>query len=137
MITEKYGRMEESTAPEQWALIKDSFPPIDDEQKAIIESIVGIQVKMMEEFAAEYPMSASNARSIHTSEDTPDNTSYETYLRGEISTYSPKTLVLYGRFVAGLAGEGRNLARMIIENTALMYGYRSLDHMENSLSGKH
>ncbi len=134
MITEKYGRMEESTAPEEWAKIKDSFPPIDDEQKAIIESIVGIQVKMMEEFAAEYPMSASNARSIHTSEDTPYNTSYETYLRGEVSTYSPKTLVLYGRFVARLAAEGRNLAHMIIENTALLYGYKSLDHMESSLS---
>ena len=134
MITEKYGRMEASTAPEEWAKIKDSFPPIDEEQKAIIESIVGIQVKMMEEFAAEYPMSASNARSIHTSEDTPNNTSYETYLRGEVSTYSPKTLVLYGRFVARLAAEGRNLAHMIIENTALLYGYRSLDHMESSLS---
>ncbi|MCR4990675.1 MAG: DUF4125 family protein [Lachnospiraceae bacterium] len=136
LITEKYGRMEESTAPSEWEKIKQSFPPIDDERKAIIESIVGIQVKMMEEFAAGYPMSASNARLIHTSEDTPYETSYETYLRGEISTYSPETLVLYGRFVAGLSQSGLNLARMIIENTALMYGYKSLDHMEESLSKK-
>ena len=134
MITEKYGRMEESTAPEEWERIKDSFPPIDDEQKKIIESIVAIQVGMMEEFAAKYPYSASNARIIHTFEDTAEDTSYETYLRGEISTYSPQTLVLYGRFVAALASQGRNLAHMIIENTALMYGYRSLDHMEESLS---
>ncbi|MCR4787311.1 MAG: DUF4125 family protein [Lachnospiraceae bacterium] len=134
LITEKYGRMEESTAPEEWAKIKDSFPPIDEDRKAIIESIVSIQTGMMEEFAAEYPMSASNARSIHTSEDTPYNTSYETYLRGEISTYSARTLVLYGRFVAGLSEKGLNLARMIIENTAIMYGYGTLKHMEESLS---
>ena len=36
---------------------------IADEKKKIIEAIVEIQVGMMEEFAAEYPMSASNARS--------------------------------------------------------------------------
>ena len=118
LIAEKYGRMEESTAPERWNEIKDSFPPISDEKKAIIESIVQIQVGMMEDFAREFPDAASNARSIHTSEDTEYNTSYETYLRGELSTYSDETLVLYGRFIAGLAAEGRNLAKMIITNTA-------------------
>ena len=123
LIAEKYGRMEESTAPERWNEIKDRFPPISDEKKAIIESIVQIQVGMMEDFAREFPDAAKGARSIHTSEDTEYNTSYETYLRGELSTYSDNTLILYGRFIAGLAAEGRNLAKMIITNTArLMQG---------------
>jgi len=133
LITEKYGRMEESTAPEEYAKIKDSMPEISDEKKQIIEAIVAIQVGMMEDFAKEYPKSASEARSIHTSEDTPDNTSYETYLRGEISTYSDRTLELYGRFVAGYAKEGRNIAKETITNSALLYGYKSLDHMESKL----
>lgn len=133
LITEKYGRMEETTAPEEYAKIKDSLPPIDDEKKKIIEAIVGIQVGMMEEFAKEYPKAAGEARSIHTSEDTPYNTSYETYLRGEISTYSDMTLGLYGRFVAHFAQDGRNIAKETITNSALLYGYASLDDMEHKL----
>ena len=133
LITEKYGRMEESTAPEEYAKIKDSMPVIPDEKKQIIEAIVAIQVGMMEEFAKDYPKAAGEARSIHTSEDTPHNTSYETYLRGEISTYSDMTLGLYGRFVARMAQEGRNIAKESITNSALMYGYASLDDMEHKL----
>ncbi|MCR5831895.1 MAG: DUF4125 family protein [Lachnospiraceae bacterium] len=133
LITEKYGRMEETTAPEEYAKIKDNMPPIDDEKKKIIEAIVGIQVGMMEEFAKDYPKAAGEARSIHTSEDTPFNTSYETYLRGEISTYSDMTLGLYGRFVARMAKEGRNIAKETITNSALLYGYASLDDMEQKL----
>lgn len=87
----------------------------------------------MEEFAARYPKAAQNARSIHTAEDTPFNTSYETYLRGEISTYSDETLDLYGRFIARLCREDENLAKMIMTNTALLYGYGSLDELEEKL----
>lgn len=133
LITEKYGRMEETAAPEEYAKIKDSLPAISDEKKQIIEAIVSIQVGMMEEFAKEYPKAAGEARSIHTSEDTPFNTSYETYLRGEISTYSDETLALYGRFVAKCANDGINIAKETITNSALMYGYASLDDMESKL----
>ncbi len=133
LITEKYGRMEESTAPQEYAKIKDSFPEISDQKKQIIEAIVAIQVGMMEEFAAGYPKAAGEARSIHTSEDSAYNTSYETYLRGEISTYSDETLALYGRFVASFAQAGRNIAKETIGNSALLYGYLSLDDMESKL----
>ncbi|MCR5503113.1 MAG: DUF4125 family protein [Lachnospiraceae bacterium] len=133
LITEKYARMEESTAPSEYAKIKDSLPVIPPEKKAIIEEITAIQTGMMEEFAAKYPKAAMETRVIHTSEDTEYDTSYETYLRGEISTYSDRTLLLYGRFLAGIAKEGKNLAEMIIGNSALLYGYRSLEDMESKL----
>ncbi|MBE5870917.1 MAG: DUF4125 family protein [Lachnospiraceae bacterium] len=133
LITEKYGRMEQSTAPQEWEKIKDRFPVIDERKAAIIEEIVKIQVAWMEEFAAEYPMMATNARSIHTSEDSAFNTSYETYLRGEISTYSDTMLSMYGQFIVGLSGAGGNLAYRIMEQTALLYGYRSLEDAETRL----
>ncbi len=133
LITEKYGRMMESTAPLKYAQIKDSFPEIPEVKKEIIEEIVKIQVGWMEEFAAEYPKAAGNARSIHTIEDTPYNTSYETYLRGELSTYSDDTLDLYGRFIAQLCRENKNLAKMTMANTAFLYGYASLDELEEKL----
>ncbi|MDE7333773.1 MAG: DUF4125 family protein [Lachnospiraceae bacterium] len=133
LITEKYGRMMESTAPARYAQIKDSFPKMPEMKREIIEEIVRIQVEWMEEFAREYPKAAGNARSIHTAEDTPFNTSYETYLRGEISTYSDETLDLYGRFIAGLCREGKNLAKIIMGNTAFLYGYGSLEELEEKL----
>ncbi len=133
LITEKYGRMMESTAPLRYAGIKDTFPEIPEMKKEIIEEIVKIQVAWMEEFAKEYPKAAGNARSIHTAEDTPYNTSYETYLRGELSTYSDETLDLYGRFIAQLLTENKNLAKMIMANTAFLYGYASLEDLEEKL----
>ena len=132
-IMEKYGRMEESTAPERYAEIKDKLPPVSDEKRAIIEEIVSVQVGWMEDFAGDYPKMAGNARSIHTSEDTPYNTSYETYLRGELMTYSDEMLKMYGGFIVRLAQSGQNLAYLIMEQTALLYGYKSLDDAEASL----
>ena len=70
---------------------------------------------------------------IHTSEDTAYSTSYETYLRGEISTYSDDMLILYGRFIAKLAQEGKNLTALIMENTVHMYGYPDLDTAERKM----
>ena len=134
LITEKYGRMMESTAFSRYEEIKDQFPLLTEDKKAIIEEIVKIQVAWMEDFAIEYPHMAGNSRVIHTFEDTPYSTSFETYLRGEISTYSDKTLDLYGRFVVSYLQKGKNLTKDIMTNTALLYGYDSLDKAENMLS---
>lgn len=126
LITEKYGRMMESTAPEKYEEIRKNFPELSEEKKRIIEQICGLQVQWMEEFAAEYPPLAENARSIHTAQDNECNTSYETYLRGELGTYSDKMLELYGRYIVKYAGEGRNPVHDIMENSVKMYGYQSL-----------
>lgn len=133
-IMEKYGRMEESTAPFEYAKIKDELPVLSEQKKQIMEEIIKIQVGWMEAFAKEYPNMAGNARSIHTSEDTPYNTSYETYLRGELGTYTDAMLSLYGNFIVELARKEDNLAYLIMEQTAFLYGYESLQDAENSLS---
>jgi hypothetical protein len=133
LITYKYGYMMESTAPEKFAEIKDKMPAVSDQKRKIIDQIAAIQVAWMEEFAAEYPKLSGNARSIHTSEDNLYNTSAETYLRGELMTYSDATLTLYGRFVVALSKENKNLSRMTMENTVHLYGYESLEQAEKLL----
>jgi len=133
LITEKYGRMMKTTDPASYAEICDNLPTLTPDQEHIIEQIVQIQVSWMEEFAEEYPQMALNSRSIHTFEDSMFNTSYETYLRGELSTYSPETLKMYGNFVVSLAKAGKNLAKIIMTNTALLYGYESLENAEERL----
>ncbi len=134
LITEKYARMMASTAPERYEELKDHFPQLTPEKEAIIAQIVGIQVKWMEEFSAEFPHLGQQARSIHTSQDTSFNTSYETYLRGELGTYSDKMLELYARFIVDLTAEGKNLARMTMEGNTRLYGYESLEAAERFLA---
>ena len=130
LITEKYGRMMESTANEEYQKIKSNFPVLTEEKKTIIDSIVAMQVGWMEEFTAQYPCLGDQARSVHSYEDHAYNTSYETYLRGELSTYSDKMLELYGRYVVDHARRGENLAYEIMTNNVLLYGYKSLDQAE-------
>ena len=90
----------------------------------------------MEEFAKQYPALAGQARSIRSREDHLYNTSYETYLRGEISTYSDKMLELYGRYVVEYARAEKNLAYEIMSHTAGLYGYVGLDAAEAALQRK-
>lgn len=134
LITEKYGRMMESTSPQEYEEIKDSFPVLDDKRKMLMEEIIRIQVTWMEDFVKEYPNLGKNARRIHTYEDQPWDTSYETYLRGEISTYSEKTIVLYGRFIANIGMHNENLAKMIMKHTVKLYGYKNLEDGEKYLT---
>jgi tetratricopeptide (TPR) repeat protein len=127
MIQEKYARMMESTAPEKYAEFVDKLPKISAEKQGIIEQIVAMQVKWMEEFSSKYPHLASNARYIHTSEDNMYTTSYETYLRGELGTYSDRMLSMYGRYIVDHAKRGANVAFEIMENTIHFYGYKDFE----------
>ena len=133
LITEKYGRMMESTAPEKYKELERHFPEIPDEKKAVIEQIVALQMEMVEELAKDYPKVVANARNLHTYEDNVIDTSYETYLRGEISTYSDKMLQLYAGYVIQCVREGSNIARKTMENTARLYGYEDLDAFQASI----
>ncbi len=130
MVEEKYARMMKSTAPESYAQFADKLPEISAQKQEIIEQIVDIQVGWMEEFAADYPKLGANARTIHTYEDLPNDTSYETYLRGELETYSDRMLEMYGRYVAEYARDGRSVTRDIMENTISFYGYKSFEEAE-------
>lgn len=137
LLTEKYARMMESTAPKEYASLQKELPPISEQKKALCEAIVAIQVSWMEDFAKQYPKLAGQARNIHTTEDTAWNTSYETYLRGELLTYSETLLQQYGAWIVQLHRNGKNLAEMTMTNTAAFYHYISLEEAEahaNTLS---
>ncbi|MBQ5311024.1 MAG: DUF4125 family protein [Oscillospiraceae bacterium] len=132
VITEKYGYMMRYTVPEEYAAIESALPPVNEKKQALIDAIAPIQVGWMEDLAGKYPKLAGQARSIHSYEDTENGTSYETYLRGELATYSEDSLALYGAFIVGIYRSGGNLAEMIIGNSVHMYGYRSFDEAEKA-----
>lgn len=133
LIMEKYARMMQSTNPEKYAELEKDLPVIHDDRIKIQEEIIRIQIAWMEDFAKIHPKLAQNMRSIRTSEDNAYNTSYETYLRGELCTYSEKTMLLYASFIIGLLKAGRNLAAETMGNTAKLYGYDTLKAAESKL----
>jgi len=136
LIEEKYARMMESTAPQKYQEFAHTLPVITEEKRTIMEEIIRIQVEWMESFAKTYPNLAESARSIRTSEDGPYNTSYETYLRGELGTYSDKMLELYGRYIVRHYQNGQNVAYEIITNTMKFYGYESVEDAVGGNNGK-
>ena len=119
LVMEKYAYMMESTAPKEYEAIATGLPKISEEKQAMVEQIVAIQVGWREEFAEKYPHLSGQARIIHTSEDTLYDISFETYLRGELKTYSMQTLVLYGRRIVAFVQEQKKYDR---RNHALYNG---------------
>ena len=130
LMTEKYARMMESTAPEQYKAVRDFLPVLNEEMKTIIEEIVATRIRWAEEFACKYPKIAGRGRHLYTLEDRPYDTSVETYLRGELSTYSENTLELLLKHINQLQREGINQYESIMKYTVHQYGYSSLDEAE-------
>lgn len=132
LVMEKYAYMMESTAPKEYEAIATGLPKISEEKQAMVEQIVAIQVGWREEFAKKYPHLSGQARIIHTSEDTLYDISFETYLRGELKTYSMQTLVLYGRRIVVFVQEQKNMTEEIMRYTTAFYGYKTLEDAEQS-----
>jgi len=127
---EKYAWMMESTHPAEFADIRGGLPCISDEAKARIAELVRIQVEWEAEVDKAYPYMRANGRPLRKSQDTPWATSFETYLEGELKTYSAATLEAYLTHVHQLQAEGRNLALIVAESTAKAYGFPSLEEAE-------
>lgn len=134
LVQEKYARMMASTAPEQYAAFAHTLPALSASQLADIEKIVSQQLEWREAFAREYPQMSGQARLIRTEEDTPTQTSFETYLRGELGTYSEMTLSAYKRMLSALVAAGENLTTRTMEHTARLYGYADLADAETRLA---
>jgi hypothetical protein len=126
LMTEKYGRMMESTSPEEYAQLEHLLLPLDLEVPPLIEKIVRIVLKWEEELAGKYPDIVRRSRPIYSSEDTLYTTSIETYLRGELATYSIRTLKLYYENILNQKSEAINGSEVILRHVMESYGFKSL-----------
>lgn len=134
LLTEKYARMMESTAPDEYAKLADRLPKRSEERIRIQEEIIKKRIEWEEQFNKEYPNLQETGRSIHTSEDTPWNTSFETYARGELGTYSDRTVELYLKMVNRMEKEGENLSKKTLSYMVKFYGYASIEAAEERYS---
>lgn len=133
LIFEKYGRMMESTEPERYKELEHLFPKRSKERVERMEETIAIQTKWLEEFAEKYPHLMQAARRIHTSEDGPYDTSSETYLRGELASYSDATEQLYSAYIKTLLEEGKNFVEMTYDHMVKAYGYGSIAEADEKM----
>ena len=130
LVFEKYGRMMESTFPEEYEEIKGHLPDVSDKTE-IVEKIVKINLEWDADMLREYPNLRSRGRVLTTAEDgIMAGSSMESYLRGELLTYSMHTLELIYRETEAAYEKGESLLKQTIANETLFYGYSSLEEAE-------
>ncbi|GAA0639458.1 DUF4125 family protein [Bifidobacterium pullorum] len=131
LVTEKYARMMASTAPDEYReRIEPFIPRLSGTRVADQERVIAVQVAWARDFRERYPKLGAAMRVLTTAEDTPADTSFETYLRGELGTYSDRTLARYAAMVEDLRDAGRNLTEETVLNTVRLGGFADLDEAE-------
>lgn len=132
LIFEKYGRMMETTHPEEYERVKQYFPEISEKQRAAVEEITAIHLEWDKDTAAAYPCLRKNGRLATTREDSADGISMESYLRGELQCFSERTAALILEETREALKAGINLQERMIENEVHFYGYESLERAEEA-----
>ena len=129
-LSEKYGYMMERTSPAEFAAIRSQLPARVPEKDALIDQICAQQTDWQEQLAERFPKLTGRGRSIRRAEDTPVNTSFETYMWGELATYSMRTIRIYADYVEEVRKEGKSIPEMVLLNTVKQYGFDSLETAE-------
>lgn len=134
LLSEKYAYMMARTHPAEYEALKRALPPHDAEKERLVDGICAAHVMWQEELAARYPHLTGQGRPIRRTADSTAVTSFETYLWGELQTYSRQTLEHYAAYVAQLQRENQSLGARILENMTAQYGYPSPAAAESALT---
>ena len=135
LLFEKYARMMESTYPQEYEEIKGQLPDVSDKIE-LTEKIVKINLEWDADMLRDYPNLRNRGRVLTTAEDSiVEGSSMESYLRGELLTYSMHTLELICRETVEAYEKGESLLKQTITNETLFYGYASLEEAEEKHGG--
>jgi hypothetical protein len=120
LMTEKYARMD------------DLIPARNT--NPLIHSILSQQCAWQKEMIAQYPHLMSSGRPLHHTKGEETMTSFETYLRGELETYSEKTLEALHSDIQDKRKRGINMAEEIYTTLVKELGYDSLREAEENIA---
>ncbi len=132
ILSEKYARMMQYTAPAEYAQLEAALPTLSSEHIVLVDTICSIQLAWQHIFATTYPRLASRGRPVENT-TASGMTSFEVYLRGELQTYSFATLTIYAAYIRELESQGANLTILSMGHMVALYGYASLEEAESAL----
>lgn len=136
LLTDKYARMMATTEPERYAReIAPRLPALAAARVERQEQVIATQVEWARDFHARYPRLGAGMRVLRSRDDTLEATSFETYLRGELSTYSDATFALYADLVDEVGARGGNLTEETVALTVALAGFATLDDAEAAQQG--
>lgn len=131
LITEKYAYMMESTDPEYYRLkLQPHLPPVNGTKSLLIQRILNLLIQWDQEVSREFPKLSQRGRPLEAAADKSGTTSVETYMGGELKTYSEETLQSLLDHLMGEKTRGGNVVRKILEFTTQQYGFASLEDAE-------
>ena len=130
LVLEKYVFMMKSTMPSHYQQVAHLVTEPAGEKRELVEALTEKLVTQTSALFAQYPHVAGAGRPVSSREDDQQNTSVETYQRGELSTYSVETLQALLAHFNALEAQGVSLSQRILENTVKFYGYDSLETAE-------
>jgi hypothetical protein len=118
LMTEKYARMDN-------LIPRNNYNPL-------IEKITSVQYEWQKEMFKRFPHFMGSARALSQADDSSGMTSFETYLRCELETYSDSTLSHLFKDVQIKLEQGENMSRATYEYLIQQLGYASLEAYENT-----
>ncbi|WP_156299620.1 DUF4125 family protein [Streptobacillus canis] len=133
LLEEKYIRMMEFSAPEEFEGVKDLLPVLSPGIEVLINKIEKTYLAWGDEFEAKYPKFSKLCRPLRREGDMPERASVQTYLRGELCSYSLKTVLFYSDYIEDCVKKGINLIYETHSEVVKMKGFESIDAVENSL----
>ena len=131
LLFQKYAQMMKYNSPEEYEKIKDILEKPSEEKTDLVNKIMFIYMEWEKEFFERYPIFSSMGRPLYSSEDDNIETSIETYLRGELLSYSEKTLSLYLDYIIDNKEKNINLAIKNMDNLAKMQGFNNSEDVES------
>ncbi|MCR4770908.1 MAG: DUF4125 family protein [Oscillospiraceae bacterium] len=130
LLRDKYINMMASTDPELYARMKRELPEPGEKKLELTESIWRILLRQTVLLRSRYPEVGRLGRPLLAADERDGWASVETYEKGELLTYSEKTLALLLQCIRGMEAEGVSFAERIQENGVMSEGYASLEEAE-------
>jgi hypothetical protein len=133
LLKEKYVFMMLEADPElsvKYASII-SFP--GREAQELVASIMAVILDQTTRLHNTYPHVARTGRPLYASENQRGVTSIETYQRGELLTYSERTLKMLLAHIKSLAAKGESYVERVLFFSIQFYGFDTLEAAEMSV----